>query len=490
MRISQVAAAVLALVLLVHAAPAQAQTFRGTIRGMVFDASGGVLPGVSITIKNSRTGLERSAVTDEDGIYIAPELPIGDYSVTGSLTGFKSHTVEHVTVEVAIAQQINLQLAVGNLSDLVTVTASEPLVQRTGNTLGGTITATDIAAMPINGRDFTKLLVLVPGAAGDPSAAGDSPGSFGLFSVNGSRGRSNNYLLDGTDMNDGYRNLPAINQGGVFGTPATILPVDAIAEVADPLQRRGRVRPQRGRDRQHRDASRAATSCHGSAFEYFRDDTLDSRNFFNPEPAPKNEFRNHQFGGSLGGPIVKDKTFFFVRLRGPARARRPAERRARARRRPSSTVARRRDQSRDRACSRATPGRRRTGRRPTPTRRTSSRRTDASQPRRQPDRARSTTARRQRRPDRALLLRRQRSELPAGAARRRRAARLQHGHADQRADPVGLARTRRLATAARRAARRLQPVRAGLLPRGRRLRPRRRSGSTPSTDPQRLRPAR
>ena len=175
MRISQAAAAILALVVFVHAAPAQAQTFRGAIRGIVFDASGGVLPGVSITIKNSQTGLERTFVTDEDGVYIAPELPIGDYSVTASLTGFKSQTVEHVTVEVAIAQRIDLQLAVGNLSDLVTVTASQPLVQRTGDTLGGTITAADIAAMPVNGRDFTKLLVLVPGATGDPSAATTRP---------------------------------------------------------------------------------------------------------------------------------------------------------------------------------------------------------------------------------------------------------------------------------------------------------------------------
>ena len=101
--------------LFAHGVPAQAQTFRGAIRGIVSDTTGAVLPGVSITVKNSQTGLERTFVTDEDGVYIAPELPIGDYSVTASLTGFKSQTVEHVTVEVAIAQQIDLQLAVGNL---------------------------------------------------------------------------------------------------------------------------------------------------------------------------------------------------------------------------------------------------------------------------------------------------------------------------------------------------------------------------------------
>src|SRR3954471_3193434 len=124
MRIFRIAAAIAALVFVVHAAPAQAQTFRGTIRGMVVDTTGAVVPGVTVLIRNSNTGFERTLVTDDDGIYIAPELPIGDYSVTGSLSGVKSQTVEHVTVEVAIAQQIDLRLAVGSLSDLVIVTAS------------------------------------------------------------------------------------------------------------------------------------------------------------------------------------------------------------------------------------------------------------------------------------------------------------------------------------------------------------------------------
>jgi hypothetical protein len=315
MRVSQAAAAILALVFFAHAAPAQAQTFRGAIRGIVSDATGAVLPGVSITVKNSQTGLERTFVTDEDGVYIAPELPIGDYAVTASLAGFKSQTVEHVTVEVAIAQRIDLQLAVGNFADIVTVTAGQPMVQRTGDTLGGTITAADIAVMPINGRDFTKLLVLVPGAAGDPSAAGDSPGSFGLVSVNGSRGRSNNYLLDGTDMNDGYRNLPAINQGGVFGTPATVLPVDALAEVR--IIASGEAEYGRNSGAIVNIVTKSGTNqLTGSAYEYFRDDRLDSRNAFNPEPLPKNDFRNQQFGGSLGGPIVKDKTFYFASYEG------------------------------------------------------------------------------------------------------------------------------------------------------------------------------
>src|SRR5258707_1819473 len=307
--------AALALVSLVHAVPAHAQTFRGAIRGTVSDGTGAVLPGVSIPVTSSDTGLERTRVTDQGGAYVAPELPIGDYSVTASLSGFKSQTVEHVTVEVAVAQRIDLQLAVGSLSDTVTVTAGRSLVQRTGDTLGGTIAATDIAALPINGRDFTKLLLLVPGAAGDPSAAGDSPGSFGLFSVNGSRGRSNNYLLDGTDMNDGYRNLPAINQGGMSGTHAPVLPVDALAEVR--IIASGEAEYGRNSGAIVDIVTKSGTNHPtGSAYEYFRDDRLDSRNAFNPEPLPKNDFRNQQFGGSFGGPIVKDHRFSFTAYEG------------------------------------------------------------------------------------------------------------------------------------------------------------------------------
>ena len=98
--------------------------------------------------------------------------------------------------------------------------------------MGGTIESQRVEQLPINGRDYLKLMTLVPGANADPSSVNDAPGSFGIFSINGNRGRANNYLLDGTDMNDGYRNDPAINEAGVFGTPATVLPVDALAEVA------------------------------------------------------------------------------------------------------------------------------------------------------------------------------------------------------------------------------------------------------------------
>ena len=167
----------------------------------------------------------------------------------------------------------------------------------------------------MNGRDFTKLLVLVPGAGRRPSGAADSPGSFGLFSINGNRGRSNNYLLDGTDMNDGYRNLPAINEGGVFGTPATVLPIDALAEI--PVL--SNTEPEYGRNSGAivNLVTRSGTnSLHGSIFEYFRNSGLDARNYFNSTDQPKDAFHNNQFGGSLGGAFIKDRLFYFASYEG------------------------------------------------------------------------------------------------------------------------------------------------------------------------------
>ena len=123
-------------------------------------------------------------------------------------------------------------LQAGEVAQTVEVTGDTlPQVESTSNTLGGIIESKIVTNLPVNGRDYQKLIFLVPGVAGSPDEISDSPGSYGSFSVNGARGRSNNFLLDGTDMNDGYRNDPAINEAGVFGTPATILPVEAVAEL-------------------------------------------------------------------------------------------------------------------------------------------------------------------------------------------------------------------------------------------------------------------
>jgi len=293
-----------------------AQTFRGTILGTVTDSSGAVVAGATVTVKNVGTGLERTTNTSADGSYALPELPIGTYTVTVTLAGFQTFVTTGVTVDVATERRVDAAMKTGQVSTRVEVAGDLlPQVETTTNTLGGVLTAETVENLPVNGRDYTKLIYLNPGVAGSPDQISDSPGSFGEFSMNGARGRSNNYLLDGTDMNDGYRNDPAINQAGVFGTPSTILPIDAVAEV----NVLSNFAPEYGRNAGavvNIVTKSGSNSIHGSGAEYFRNDALDARNFFNPSSQPKAPFHNNQYGASLGGPLVKDKTFFFFDYEG------------------------------------------------------------------------------------------------------------------------------------------------------------------------------
>jgi outer membrane receptor protein involved in Fe transport len=291
-----------------------AQTFRGSILGTVTDPNGAVVSGAKVSAKNLATGLERSTTTDDAGNYTVAELPIGPYEVRIEQSGFVPSVVSNVTVEVASERRVDVKLAVAGAATVVTI-ATDVQVETTTNTLGGTITTKAAEDLPINGRDFTKFLVMVPGATGDPSGATDSPGSFGLFSANGNRGRANNYLLDGTDMNDGYRNLPAINEAGVFGTPATILPIEAISEAA--ILSNFEAEYGRNSGAIVNIVTKSGTNdFHGSLFEFFRNDKLDARNVFNPKPDPQTAFRNNQFGGAVGGPIKRNRTFFYFAYEG------------------------------------------------------------------------------------------------------------------------------------------------------------------------------
>jgi outer membrane receptor protein involved in Fe transport len=292
------------------------QTFRGIILGIVTDPSGAVVAGATVKVKNVATGLERTAATSGDGSYSVPELPIGSYSVTVTQTGFQTFVVTGVAVDVATERRVDAALKTGEVAIRVEVSADTlPLVETTSNDLGGVITAQTVENMPVNGRDYTKLIFLNPGVAGSPDQITDSPGSFGEFSMNGARGRSNNYLLDGTDMNDGYRNDPAINQAGVFGTPSAILPIDAVAEV----NVLSNFQPEYGRSAGaivNIVTKSGTNTIHGTAGEYFRNDALDARNYFNPVGTAKAPFHNNQYGASLGGPIIKDKSFFYIDYEG------------------------------------------------------------------------------------------------------------------------------------------------------------------------------
>jgi hypothetical protein len=292
------------------------QTFRGTILGTVTDTSGAVVSGAKVTIKNTATGLERTTASSADGTYAVPELPLGSYTVTISQPGFQTSVATNVVVDVATERRVDAVLRTGQVEQQVQVSGEElPQVETTSAELGGTLTEQTIESLPVNGRDYTKLIYLNPGVAGSPDQISDSPGSFGTFSMNGSRGRANNFLLDGTDMNDGFRNDPAINEAGVFGDPATILPIDAVAE----LRVISNTEAEYGRNSGAivNIVTKSGTNqLHGSLLEYNRTSSVGgARNFFNTAGS-QDPFHNNQFGGSLGGPIVKDKTFFYLDYEG------------------------------------------------------------------------------------------------------------------------------------------------------------------------------
>jgi outer membrane receptor protein involved in Fe transport len=299
-----------------------AQTFRGGIQGAVTDSSGAAVVGADVIVRSADTGLVRTGKTNTEGEYLFTELPLGSYSVTASKSGFGTKVVNGINVAVSLNTRADVQLAPGEVKQEVVVTAETPIIDTTGNTMGGTIQSNQLANLPINGGDFAKLLTLVPGSASDPNGDSDSPGSFGTFSINGNRGRSNNYLLDGTDMNDGYRNDPAINEAGVFGTPATLLPIDALQEIGI----LSNMEPEYGRNSGavvNIVTKSGTNTIHGSGFEFFRNNALDARNAFNTKTdpttgftVPQDTFHNNQYGGSLGGPLIKDRTFWFVAYEG------------------------------------------------------------------------------------------------------------------------------------------------------------------------------
>ena len=192
--------------------------------------------------------------------------------------------------------------------------ANAPVIEQTRDVLGEAVDRKLVDQLPLNGRDFGKLVALVPGVTVEPSGVAGTQFGFGQFNINGNRDRSNNYTLDGTDNNDPFFNNSALNQVGITGAPATLLPVDAIQEFN--LQSHFSAEYGRNSGSVVNIITRSGSNkFHGSAFEFLRNSALDARNYFNTE-ARKTVFQNNQFGGSIGGPIVKDKTFFFAAYEG------------------------------------------------------------------------------------------------------------------------------------------------------------------------------
>ncbi len=301
---------------------ARAQSFRGGIRGEVTDAKDLRVAGAKIIARNLATSETREITADESGEFRFVELPAGSYEISAMAPGFQEVHAPQVVVNVGEETVVNLRLAkVSEKQESIVVTEAVPLVDTTDTTLSQVVDRQLVEELPLNGRDFGKLVALTPGVTVEGSGVAGTEKGFGQFNINGNRDRSNNYALDGTDNNDPFFNNSALNQVGITGAPATLLPLDAIQEFN--LQSQFGAEYGRNSGAMVNIVTRSGSNnFHGSLYEYNRNSNFDARNYFNtklnPDGSfnPQSPFNNNNFGGSLGGPIKKDHAFFFLAYEG------------------------------------------------------------------------------------------------------------------------------------------------------------------------------
>ena len=301
------------------AAPAIAQRSTATIRGTVRDATQAVLPGVTVTVTNEETGLVRTAVTNASGVYVAPDLPVGRYRVEAELQGFKKASRTGVLLRVADDFAIDFDLAAGAISETVTVEASSTPVKVLGGDVSGVITGEQVRELPLNGRNFLQLAILMPGVSAPDFLNVKDKGLLGGsdLSVSGSDVTANMWTVDGANNND-------------VGSNRTILVYPSLEGIQEFKILRNSYGPEFGGagGAQINIVTRGGTNrFDGTAFYSGRNDALNAKNYFLVKAdQPKEELKRNDFGGSIGGPIVRDKLHFFGNVewnledRGTARA--------------------------------------------------------------------------------------------------------------------------------------------------------------------------
>ncbi|MSO21474.1 MAG: hypothetical protein EXQ56_13655 [Acidobacteria bacterium] len=299
------------ITLLAFAMTANAQVITGTISGTVKDGTGAILPATTLVVLNEDTGISRSAQTDAMGRYVAAMLPLGSYRVTVSLVGFQTGTRRGIELTVGRQAVVDFELTVGAISQTVEVTGEAPLIETRESAVSYLVSEATISDLPLNGRDITQLILLQPGVSlAENSATGNAYVGFGKkFSIGGMRGEDNAYLLDGGYINNMNRQLPSGPSGALLGSETVkefqVLTNSYGAQFGRALGGVFNAVSKSG-----------SNEWHGNMFEYFRDNDLDARKFFDRQVQatdPRNpEFRRNSFGGSAGGPIERDHSFFFA----------------------------------------------------------------------------------------------------------------------------------------------------------------------------------
>jgi hypothetical protein len=285
--------------------PMFSQGSAGRILGSVTDQSGGVLAGATVTVLDVQRGIPRTLITDQSGEYVAPSLLPGAYTVRAEFKGFKTVERQKIVLEVNQDIRVDLSLEPGEQSQTITVTEEIPLVETTNATLGGTLSNETINDLPMMGRSYQNLLTLRPGMMIYPGGGGWT------MSTNGSRPEENQFILDGLTNDNPLQGLTIINGPGVAGDAATIMPIDAIQEVKIEENPKAEYGGKPGAV-VNVGIKSGTNSIHGTAYAFGRDSAMDARNYFNVTSQPKRSVVLEQYGATVGGPIKKDKLFFFL----------------------------------------------------------------------------------------------------------------------------------------------------------------------------------
>jgi hypothetical protein len=283
---------------LLAAASLIAQTFRGGVGGSVTDPSGAAVAGAAVKLISPDTGLTREGVSSSTGEFVFQDLPLGNYDITVTASGFDTVHVSGVVVDAGKISTVGLKLEVAKQSTIVEVAASAVAIETASSSETSVIDTKELLDIPLNGRDFTQLLKFNPGANANGS-------------LNGSRFNGIDWKIDGADNNDLWHNVNSVNQGGVSGIAGVILPIDAIDEFS--LQSSSSAEEGRNSGGVLNVVVKSGTNnVHGSLYYFNRNEALASSDWFTPPGSPKPELRNNQEGGSAGGPIWRNHTFFFM----------------------------------------------------------------------------------------------------------------------------------------------------------------------------------
>ncbi len=282
-----------------------AQGTGGRILGRVADPTGAVLANTKVTATNDATGVSHDTASNDSGDYVFPDLPVGTYSLTFDLTGFKKSVRHAIALDVNQVITLNMTLQLGQTQEIVDVTSEAPLVETSSTQLGAVVNNRSVNELPLNARDTYQFLQLQPGVQSQLGSSGGTfygSGDAGAVSVNGGRGRSNNFSVNGGDANDAFVNLPTVQP-----TPDAIEEFRVISNTFDAEYGRnsGAV---------VNVVTKSGTNqWHGDVYEYFRNTVLNAQGFFNTVKPQENQ---NQFGGTFGGPLRKDRTFFFTSYEG------------------------------------------------------------------------------------------------------------------------------------------------------------------------------